>query len=97
MYSKNLLLTPAPPPSLYPQQSQSQYSTQPSAVMYSGNNNMNLGVMANNGGNVSQMSGQMSSMNTEQVRELHVGASASWVPPGPLGSCHCDVSMVTGE
>lgn len=55
--------------------------------MYSANNNnMNLGVMANNGSNVSQMSGQMSSMNTEQVRdELHVSASTYWVPPGSLG------------
>lgn len=71
---------------MYPQQSQSQYSTQPSAVMYSNNNNMNLGVMANNGGNVSQMSGQMSSMNTEQVRhQLHVAASTYRVPPGSLG------------
>lgn len=56
-----------PASSVYPQQSQSQYSTQPNAGMYSSNNNMNLGVMASNGGNVNQMSGQMSSMNTEQV------------------------------
>lgn len=37
--------------------------------MYSSNNNMNLAVMASNGGNMNQMSGQMSSMNTEQVRD----------------------------
>nr|XP_046264837.1 nuclear receptor coactivator 2-like isoform X2 [Scatophagus argus] len=54
---------------VYPQQSQSQYSTQPSAGMYSSNNNMNLGVMASSGGNMNQMSGQMSSMNTEQVSD----------------------------
>ncbi|XP_073346646.1 nuclear receptor coactivator 2-like isoform X2 [Pagrus major] len=55
--------------SVYPQQSQSQYSTQPNGGMYSSNNNMNLGVMASNGGNMNQMSGQMSSMNTEQVSD----------------------------
>uniref|UniRef100_A0A671Z1R2 Nuclear receptor coactivator 2 n=1 Tax=Sparus aurata TaxID=8175 RepID=A0A671Z1R2_SPAAU len=55
--------------SVYPQQSQSQYSTQPNGGMYSSNNNMNLAVMASNGGNMNQMSGQMSSMNTEQVRD----------------------------
>ncbi|KAF1384226.1 hypothetical protein PFLUV_G00140520 [Perca fluviatilis] len=55
---------------VYPQQFQSQYSTQPNGGMYnSNNNNMNLGVMANNGGNMNQMSRQMSSMNTEQVRD----------------------------
>lgn len=55
--------------SVYPQQSQSQYSTQPNGGMYSSNNNMNLAVMASNGGNMNQMSGQMSSMNTEQVSD----------------------------
>ena len=55
--------------SVYPQQSQSQYSTQPNGGMYSSNNNMNMAVMANNAGNMNQMSGQMSSMNTEQVRD----------------------------
>ncbi|XP_032387807.1 nuclear receptor coactivator 2 isoform X5 [Etheostoma spectabile] len=55
---------------VYPQQSQSQYSTQPNGGMYnSSNNNMNLGVMANNGGNMNQMSRPMSSMNTEQARD----------------------------
>ncbi|XP_028448805.1 nuclear receptor coactivator 2 isoform X4 [Perca flavescens] len=56
---------------VYPQQfqSQSQYSTQPNGGMYNSNNNMNLGVVANNGGNMNQMSRQMSSMNTEQVRD----------------------------
>lgn len=54
--------------------------------MYSGNNNMSLGVMANNGGSVSQMSGQMSSINTEQVScWFHVSASTYRVPPGSLG------------
>ncbi|XP_059200078.1 nuclear receptor coactivator 2-like isoform X3 [Centropristis striata] len=55
--------------SVYPQQSQSQYSTQPNGGMYNSNNNMSLGVMASNGGNMNQMSGQMSSMNTEQVND----------------------------
>ncbi|XP_018528217.1 nuclear receptor coactivator 2 isoform X1 [Lates calcarifer] len=58
--------------SVYPQQSQSQYSTQPNGGMYNGNNNMNMGVMANSGGNMNHMSGQMSSMNsmnTEQVSD----------------------------
>uniref|UniRef100_A0A3Q1AH63 Nuclear receptor coactivator 2 n=1 Tax=Amphiprion ocellaris TaxID=80972 RepID=A0A3Q1AH63_AMPOC len=56
--------------SVYPQQSQSQYSTQPSGGMYGGSNSMNLGVaMAGNGGNMNPMSGQMSSMNTEQVKK----------------------------
>ncbi|XP_070830489.1 nuclear receptor coactivator 2-like isoform X1 [Chaetodon trifascialis] len=58
--------------SVYPQQSQSQYSTQPNGGMYGSNNNMNLGVMASNGGNMNQMSGQMSSMtsmNAEQVSD----------------------------
>uniref|UniRef100_A0A669DDB3 Nuclear receptor coactivator 2 n=1 Tax=Oreochromis niloticus TaxID=8128 RepID=A0A669DDB3_ORENI len=53
--------------SVYPQQSQSHYSTQPGGGMYSGNNNMNL-AMGNN--SMNPMSGQMSSMasmNTEQV------------------------------
>ncbi|XP_074508359.1 nuclear receptor coactivator 2-like isoform X2 [Sebastes fasciatus] len=58
-----------PPSSVYPQQSQSQYSTQVNGGMYNSNNNMNLGVMASNGGNMNQMSGQMRSMNTEQVRD----------------------------
>ncbi|KAK2822840.1 hypothetical protein Q5P01_022905 [Channa striata] len=55
--------------SMYPQQSQSQsqsqYPTQPSGGMYNGNSSMNLGVMAS-GGSMNPMSGQMSSMNTEQ-------------------------------
>uniref|UniRef100_A0A8C4IEG8 Nuclear receptor coactivator 2 n=1 Tax=Dicentrarchus labrax TaxID=13489 RepID=A0A8C4IEG8_DICLA len=55
--------------SVYPQQSQSQYSTQPNGGMYNSNSNMNLGVMGSNGGNMNQMSGQMSSMNTEQVSD----------------------------
>ncbi|XP_010785487.1 nuclear receptor coactivator 2 [Notothenia coriiceps] len=56
--------------SVYPQQSQSQYSTQPTAGMYNNPNTMNLGVMAgSSGGNMNQMSGQMSSMNTEQVED----------------------------
>ncbi|XP_070701171.1 nuclear receptor coactivator 2-like [Pempheris klunzingeri] len=55
--------------SVYPQQSQSQYSTQPNGGMYNSNNNLTLGVMASNGGNMNQMSGQMSSMNTEQVSD----------------------------
>ncbi|XP_040910760.1 nuclear receptor coactivator 2-like isoform X2 [Toxotes jaculatrix] len=57
--------------SVYPQQSQSHYSTQHNGGMYNGSNNMNH-VMANNGGNMNQMSGQMSSMtsmNTEQVSD----------------------------
>lgn len=54
--------------SVYTQQSQSQYSTQPNAGMY-GSSNMNMGVaMVSNSSNMSQMSGQLSSMNTEQVR-----------------------------
>lgn len=55
--------------SVYPQQSQSHYSTQPGGGMYSGNNNMNL-AMGNN--SMNPMSGQMSSMasmNTEQGNE----------------------------
>lgn len=59
-----------PPPSVYPQQSQSQYSTQPNGGMYSSNNNVNL--------RVNPMSGQMSSMasmNTEQVRDAQVQMS----------------------
>uniref|UniRef100_A0A3Q0T025 DUF1518 domain-containing protein n=1 Tax=Amphilophus citrinellus TaxID=61819 RepID=A0A3Q0T025_AMPCI len=56
--------------SVYPQQPQSHYSTQPNGGMYSGNsNNMNL-AMGGNGGSINPMSGQMSSMaamNTEQV------------------------------
>ncbi|XP_027144239.1 nuclear receptor coactivator 2 isoform X2 [Larimichthys crocea] len=51
--------------SVYPQQSQSQYSTQANGGMYNSNNNMNLG-------NMNQMPGQMSSMaamNTEQVSD----------------------------
>uniref|UniRef100_UPI0037E8871D nuclear receptor coactivator 2-like n=1 Tax=Semicossyphus pulcher TaxID=241346 RepID=UPI0037E8871D len=59
--------------SVYPQQSQSQYSAQPNGGMYSSNNNMNLGVMASNGGNMNPMSGQMSSMNTEQVCDSILG------------------------
>ncbi|XP_022067981.1 nuclear receptor coactivator 2-like isoform X1 [Acanthochromis polyacanthus] len=56
--------------SVYPQQSQSQYSTQPSGGMYGSSNSMNLGVaLASNGGNMNPMSGQMSSMNTEQVTD----------------------------
>ncbi|XP_035526242.1 nuclear receptor coactivator 2-like isoform X2 [Morone saxatilis] len=55
--------------SVYPQQSQSQYSTQPNGGMYNSNSNMNLGVMGSNGGNMNLMSGQMSSMNTEQVSD----------------------------
>ncbi|XP_030607204.1 nuclear receptor coactivator 2-like isoform X2 [Archocentrus centrarchus] len=55
--------------SVYPQQPQSHYSTQPNGGMYSGNsNNMNL-AMGGNGGSINPMSGQMSSMaamNTEQ-------------------------------
>ncbi|XP_056248264.1 nuclear receptor coactivator 2-like isoform X3 [Seriola aureovittata] len=54
--------------SVYPQQSQSQYAAQPNGGMYNGNS-MNMGVMASNGGNMNQMSGQMSSMNTEQVSD----------------------------
>ncbi|CAB1454137.1 unnamed protein product [Pleuronectes platessa] len=56
--------------SVYPQQSQSQFPTQANAGMYNGNNHgMNMGVLAGNGGNMSQMSGQMSSMSTEQVSD----------------------------
>uniref|UniRef100_A0A3Q3M7M6 Nuclear receptor coactivator 2 n=1 Tax=Mastacembelus armatus TaxID=205130 RepID=A0A3Q3M7M6_9TELE len=58
--------------SVFSQQSQSQYATQPSGGMYSGSNHMNLGVMASNGGSMNQMSGQMSSMasmNPEQVQK----------------------------
>ncbi|XP_068582220.1 nuclear receptor coactivator 2-like isoform X2 [Cebidichthys violaceus] len=55
--------------SVYPQQSQSQYSTQANGGMYNSNGSMNLGVMGNSGGNMSHMSGQMGSMNTEQVRD----------------------------
>ncbi|KAK5889517.1 hypothetical protein CesoFtcFv8_015514 [Champsocephalus esox] len=56
--------------SVYPQQSQSQYSTQPTAGMYNNPNSMSLGVMAgSSGGNMNQMAGQMSSMNTEQVED----------------------------
>ncbi|XP_070774696.1 nuclear receptor coactivator 2-like [Enoplosus armatus] len=54
--------------SVYPQQSPSQYSTQPNGGLYS-NNNVNLRVMTSNGGNMNQMSGPMSSMNTEQVND----------------------------
>uniref|UniRef100_A0AAQ6IHF1 Nuclear receptor coactivator 2 n=1 Tax=Anabas testudineus TaxID=64144 RepID=A0AAQ6IHF1_ANATE len=56
--------------SVYPQQSQSQYSTQPNGGMFSGNSNMNLGVMTSSGTNMNQLSGQMNSMtamNAEQV------------------------------
>uniref|UniRef100_A0AAQ5YHH0 Nuclear receptor coactivator 2 n=1 Tax=Amphiprion ocellaris TaxID=80972 RepID=A0AAQ5YHH0_AMPOC len=45
-------------------------STSNSGGMYGGSNSMNLGVaMAGNGGNMNPMSGQMSSMNTEQVKK----------------------------
>ncbi|XP_028283353.1 nuclear receptor coactivator 2-like isoform X2 [Parambassis ranga] len=55
--------------SMYPQQSPSQYSTQPNGGMYS-SNNMNVGVaMAGSGGSMNPMSGQMSGMNTEQVTD----------------------------
>ncbi|KAM9323472.1 nuclear receptor coactivator 2-like [Pholidichthys leucotaenia] len=47
-----------------PQQSQSQYCTQPNGGMYNGNSNMNLAVV----GNMNPMSGHIrSTMNTEQV------------------------------
>ncbi|XP_030016976.1 nuclear receptor coactivator 2-like isoform X2 [Sphaeramia orbicularis] len=50
---------------VYPQQSQSQYSTQPTAGMYNGNSNMNVGIpMASNSGNMNHMSGRMSSMTS---------------------------------
>ncbi|CAJ1072991.1 nuclear receptor coactivator 2-like isoform X1 [Xyrichtys novacula] len=65
--------------SVYPQQSQSQYSAQPNGGMYSNNANMNLGVMGSNGGNMSQMSAQMSSMtsmNTDQVCDSILGQLA---------------------
>lgn len=53
--------------SVYPQQSQSQYSIQPNGGIYNSSSNMNLGVsMSSSGGNMNPMSGQMSSMN-EQV------------------------------
>ncbi|XP_042353262.1 nuclear receptor coactivator 2-like isoform X3 [Plectropomus leopardus] len=55
--------------SVYPQQSQSQYSTQPNGGMYNNSNSMNLGDMASSGGNMNLMSGPMSSMNSEQVRD----------------------------
>ncbi|XP_072220767.1 nuclear receptor coactivator 2-like isoform X3 [Leuresthes tenuis] len=55
--------------SVYPQQSQSQYSTQPTGGIYNSSSNMNLGVaMSGNGGNMNPLSGQMSSMN-EQVSD----------------------------
>uniref|UniRef100_A0A8C5I3V3 Nuclear receptor coactivator n=1 Tax=Gouania willdenowi TaxID=441366 RepID=A0A8C5I3V3_GOUWI len=60
--------------SVYSQQSQSRYSTQANGVMYNGNNNNgNVGVaMANRGGSMHPMSGQMSSMasmNSDQVSD----------------------------
>ncbi|KAF7648320.1 hypothetical protein LDENG_00158620 [Lucifuga dentata] len=60
--------------SMYSQQSQSQYATQPNGGMYNSNSsNMNVGVaMSSNGGNMSQMSGQMGSMTsmaTDQVSD----------------------------
>ncbi|XP_074545194.1 nuclear receptor coactivator 2-like isoform X2 [Halichoeres trimaculatus] len=61
--------------SVYPQQSQSQYSQQPNGGMYGGNNNMNLGVMGSSGG-MNQMSAQMSSMNAEHVCDSILGQLA---------------------
>ncbi|XP_041848108.1 nuclear receptor coactivator 2-like isoform X2 [Melanotaenia boesemani] len=52
--------------SVYPQQSQSQYSTQPSGGIYNNSSNMNLGVgIGSSSGNMNPMSGQMSSMNDQ--------------------------------
>ncbi|XP_041658314.1 nuclear receptor coactivator 2-like isoform X2 [Cheilinus undulatus] len=65
--------------SVYPQQSQSQYAAQLNGGMYSSNSNMNLGVMASNGGSMNQMSAQMSSMasmNTDQVCDSILGQLA---------------------
>ncbi|KAM3604316.1 uncharacterized protein V6R79_009365 [Siganus canaliculatus] len=52
--------------SVYPQ-SQPQFSTQPNAAMY--NNTVNLGVMGSNSTNMNQLSGQMSTMSSEQVSD----------------------------
>ncbi|KAM4728626.1 nuclear receptor coactivator 2-like isoform 5-T8 [Anableps anableps] len=52
--------------SVYPQQSQSQYSTQSSAGMYNSSSSMNLGVTMASSSNMNSVSGQMGSMN-EQV------------------------------
>ncbi|XP_061587937.1 nuclear receptor coactivator 2-like isoform X2 [Cololabis saira] len=55
--------------SVYPQQSQSQYSTQPNGGLYNSSSHVNLGVgMSGGGGNMNLMSGQMNSMN-EQVND----------------------------
>ncbi|XP_026230550.1 nuclear receptor coactivator 2-like isoform X2 [Anabas testudineus] len=57
--------------SVYPQQSQSQYSTQPNGGMFSGNSNMNLGVMTSSGTNMNQLSGQMNSMTAMNAEQVH--------------------------
>ncbi|KAM9718996.1 LOW QUALITY PROTEIN: nuclear receptor coactivator 2-like [Menidia menidia] len=52
--------------SVYPQQSQSQFSQQPVGGLYNGSSSVNLGVaMGTGGGGVNPLSGQMNSMNEQ--------------------------------
>lgn len=55
----------SPSDSVYPPQSQSQYSTQATG----GTCNVSLGAGGDDGGNLTHMAGPMSAMNTEQARD----------------------------